>query len=81
MAYFPTPSMAQAAGLSMEEYWQEIIHACFLDETNPKQRRKEVFAQIHSYRDKLTAMDIESLHILGDDVDLTIRVGAERRWL
>ena len=81
LAYFPTPSMAQAAGLSMEEYWQEIIHACFLDEANPKEKRKQVFAQIHRYRDKLSAMDVESLRILGDDVDLTIRVGADRKWL
>ena len=81
LAYYPTKSMADAAGLTMKEYREEIIHACFLDEINPKEKRKEVFTQLHSYRDKLSDMNIKSLYIRSKDVDLKIKIGSDRKWL
>ena len=35
LGLYGTPAMAAEAGLSEEEYWQQIIDACFLDDEDP----------------------------------------------
>ena len=42
LGLYGTPAMAAEAGMSEEEYWQQIIHACFLDEEDPIARWREV---------------------------------------
>jgi aminopeptidase len=39
---YGTEAMAKEAGLSLEEYWNQIISACFLDEADPVQKWKEI---------------------------------------
>lgn len=81
LGLYGTPAMAAEAALSEEEYWQQIIDACFLDEDQPIARWQEVSAQITEYVDKLTALSIERLHIEGEDVDLWITMGERRQWM
>lgn len=78
---YATQSMADEVWLSLEEYWQEIIKACFLDHDDPIVKRKEVAAQIEETRKKLTDMHIEKVHVVGEDVDLHIQLWANRKWL
>jgi aminopeptidase len=73
--------MAAEAGLSEQEYWDQIIHACFLDEDDPIARWREVSEQIDDYKQRLGALDIDRLHILGEDVDLEITLGEARQWV
>ena len=35
LGLYGTPAMAAEAGLSEEEYWEQIVHACFLDDAGP----------------------------------------------
>src|SRR5579862_2722549 len=35
LALYGTPSMAKEAGLSLEDYWEQIIDACYLDRPDP----------------------------------------------
>jgi aminopeptidase len=81
LCLYGTPSMAAEAGLSLEEYWEQIIEACYLREEDPVARWKAVQKQIEDIRDKLDALPIDTLHIKGDDVDLHISIGANRKWL
>ncbi len=81
LCLYGTPSMAAEAGLSLEEYWEQIIEACYLREDDPVAKWKAVQKQIEDIKDKLDALPIETLHIKGDDVDLHIRIGANRKWL
>ena len=62
--------MADEAGLSLEEYWEQIIEACYLREDDPVMKWKAVQKEIEEIKDKLDALEIEKLHIKGDDVDL-----------
>ncbi len=80
LALYGTPAMAKEVGLSEEEYWQEIIKACFLDEADPIKKWREVAGQIDAYKDKLNKLDIKTLHIEGKDIDLTISMGEKRLW-
>jgi aminopeptidase len=81
LGLYGTPAMAAEAGLSQEEYWRQIIDACFLDEADPIARWREVAAQIGECVDWLNSLPIERLHVVGADVDLWLSVGERRQWV
>lgn len=81
LCLYGTQSMADEAGLPLEDYWEQIIEACYLRDDDPVATWKKVQAQIEEIKDKLDALPIENLHIKGEDVDLNIRISANRKWL
>lgn len=81
LCLYGTQSMADEAGLSLEEYWEQIIEACYLRENDPVVKWKTVQKEIEHIKDQLDALEIEKLHIKGDDVDLHIQIGEHRKWL
>jgi aminopeptidase len=81
LGLYGTPAMAAEAGSSEEEYWEQIVDACFLNEEDPIARWREVSAQIGEYVARLNALPIESLHVEGADVDLRVTLGEQRRWV
>ncbi len=81
LCLYGTQSMADEAGLSLEEYWEQIIEACYLREDNPVEKWKSVQKEIEDIKDKLDALPIETLHIEGGDVDLHVKIGDNRKWL
>jgi aminopeptidase len=81
IALYGTEGMAAEARLTIEEYWEQIIAACFLDEEDPKAQWRSVATRIESNIAALDAMEIERLRMRGADVDLTLTVGERRRWL
>ncbi len=76
-----TEAMAAEAGISLEQYWEQIIHACFLDDPDPIGRWRETTGTIHEYRDWLSSLPIERLHLEAEGTDLWLTMGANRRWL
>lgn len=81
LALFGTEAMAKEAHMTLEEYWQQIINACFLDLDDPIAKWKEINIQIHDYENKLNKLHIEWLHVEGPDVDLKVKLGNKRKWL
>ncbi len=81
LCLYGTQSMAEEAGLSLEEYWEQIIEACYLREADPVQKWKQVQQEIETIKDKLDALQIERLHIKGEDVNLYVQIGKNRKWL
>jgi aminopeptidase len=81
LCLYGTQSMADEAGLSFEEYWEQIIEACYLREDDPVAKWKTVQQEIERIKDKLDALQIETLHIRGEDVDLHVKIGENRKWL
>lgn len=80
LALYGTKEMAKEANLSLKDYWQQTIKACFLDEKNPIAKWKKVFTELENYRQKLNKMEIEKVHVLGPDVDLWVKIGEKRSW-
>jgi aminopeptidase len=76
-----TEAMAAEAGLSVESYWEQIIHACFLDDPAPVTRWRETLETIHRYRDWLSSLPIERLHLEAEGTDLWLTMGERRRWV
>jgi aminopeptidase len=81
LGLYGTPGMAAEAGMSVEEYWEQIIHACFLDSDEPLVRWREVGERLERTRQWLDSLQIERLHVEGEDADLWVSVGERRRWL
>ena len=81
LGLYGTAAMAAEAGMSEEQYWEQIVHACFLDHADPIARWRDVNAQITDYKDRLNALEIDHLHVQGDDVDLIVSLGESRQWV
>ncbi|CAN5677044.1 hypothetical protein BH10BAC2_BH10BAC2_02750 [soil metagenome] len=81
LCLYGTQSMADEAGLTLEDYWEQIIEACYLREDDPVTKWKQVQQEIEIIKDKLDALEIEKLHVKGDDVDLVVQIGKHRKWL
>ncbi|HLJ03786.1 MAG TPA: aminopeptidase [Solirubrobacteraceae bacterium] len=81
LASYGTEAMAREAGLSLEEYWEQIIRACFLDEEDPKRAWAEIQGKLDEITGHLNSLPIDRLHVQGEDADLWITVGEERCWV
>ena len=80
LALWGVQAKADEVGLSLKDYWQQIIKACFLDEADPVAKWREVFAMQESIKKKLNDMRIEYVLVKGEDVDLRVKIGADRIW-
>jgi aminopeptidase len=76
-----TEAMAAEAGATIEQYWEQITKACFLDDPDPIARWRETLDAIHGYRDWLNSLPIDRLHLEAQDIDLWITMGEKRRWI
>lgn len=81
LASFATPAMAEDVGLSLEQYWQQIIDACYLDLADPIGKWREIFEEQERLKKVLNDMKIERVHVVGEHIDLWLTVGATRQWL
>ncbi|OGL24357.1 thermophilic metalloprotease (M29) superfamily [Candidatus Saccharibacteria bacterium RIFCSPHIGHO2_01_FULL_48_12] len=81
LALYGTPSMAKEAALPLEQYWQQIIKACYLDYANPIEQWRRLMAEAEKTARKLSNLSIKTLHIKGQDVDLNITLGEKRKWV
>jgi aminopeptidase len=81
IALYGTPAEAAEAKLSEKEYWNQIIKACFLDQSNPVGKWKAVQKSLQSYVHKLNRMKIDKVHVTGPDANLWIKIGEKRQWL
>lgn len=78
---YGTEAMAADVGMTLEEYWWEIINACFLDQEDPIAKWKEVFTSMEDIRQKLNNLNIDKVHIEWENIDLHIKIWEKRQWL
>jgi aminopeptidase len=81
LCLYGTQSMADEAGLTLDEYWEQIIEACYLREDDPVAKWQQIQREIDEIKNKLDALEIEKLFIKGDGLDLEVKIGANRKWL
>ncbi len=80
LALWGVQAKADIVGLTLKEYWQQIISACFLDAEDPVAEWRTVHELQSQIQKNLNALKIESLHIVGPHADLTVQLGPERIW-
>ena len=74
IALYGTEAMAKEAHMTLEEYREQIINACFLDDADPIAKWKEVFAYQETIKAKLNTLKIQSVHLTGEDIDLIVKI-------
>jgi aminopeptidase len=80
LCLYGTQSAADEAGITLEEYWEQIIEACYLRETDPVLKWQQTQVEIKNIIEKLNALQIEKVHMTGQDIDLHILIGEHRQW-
>ena len=81
LGLYATEHMARDVGMSLKEYWNQIIKGCYLNDPNPVKRWKQTFAEIERLKKKMNNLKIAKLRVEAKDTDLTIGVDANRKWL
>ena len=81
IALYGTDAMAKEAGMTLKEYWKQIINACYLDEADPVAKWNSINKTVQGTAKKLTNLRIQSVQVVGEDVDLTLGIGSNRKWL
>ncbi|MGH7156576.1 MAG: aminopeptidase [Candidatus Saccharimonadales bacterium] len=78
---YGTESLAKEAGMSLEEYWKQIIQGCYLDKPNPITEWRKITEETRRVAKKLSGLMIDKVHVEGKDVDLWIKIGQDRKWM
>ncbi|MEF3279901.1 MAG: aminopeptidase [Elusimicrobiota bacterium] len=78
---YPTEELARHARLSLKDYTEQIIKACFINEKNPVKKWEEVFKNISEIKKWLNSMGIEDVNILSPNIDINIKIGEKRKFL
>jgi len=71
---------ADEVGLSMEDYWEQIIKACYLDKADPVAEWQKISQFQDRVKKALDEMKIEYVTVKGQDLDLKVRIGEKRKW-
>lgn len=78
---FPTSELARNAKLSLEQYANQVIKACFLDEDDPVAKWKSIYKEAIAIKKWLSGMDVSYYHVQSENVDLKIERGSKRKWI
>jgi aminopeptidase len=81
LALWGTEAMAKEAGMSLKEYWHEIIVGCYLDKQDPVKEWQRIQKEQDRLKKTLDAMKIQSVKVEAERIDLTVGVGSNRAWL
>ncbi len=81
LCIYPTKALADAAGMTIENYADKISEACFLKEKNPVELWEKLSKKSSILKSRLMALEIDSFHIESENTDLIIKNGKKRKWL
>ncbi len=80
-AVYPTWALARLAGMPLEVYGRQVVHACMLQYGTPLTNWKLLRGKMQSVADWLNSMDMVSLRVRSKNMDLLLQVGASRKWV
>jgi len=77
----PTEDMAKKAGMSLNDYTEQLIRACYLDERQPVETWMSVYREVGKIKAWLNRLPVRAFSIASESVDLRITPGAMRKWI
>lgn len=77
----PTPEPARQAGLSLRQYTEQIVKACYLDFDEPVAEWNRIYKEVGSIKKWLNGLEIRYIQVQSGNTDLRITPGEQRRWL
>lgn len=81
LCMLPTPELAKHAKLSMKDYTDQIIKACWLHRRDPVAHWQDIYKNAQQVKRWLNRMSVAHYHIQSANVDLKITPGAKRQWI
>ena len=81
LCMYPTPALAKHAGITLRQYTNQIIRACFLDRKSPLIEWRRIHRQAQQIKKWLGKFKIKRLQIESAGVDLTVYPGKMRQWV
>jgi aminopeptidase len=81
LALYGTAGAAHEAKLTIEEYWEQIIKACYLNTGDPIKEWKKTFVEVEKIVKALNQMPIDKIRVQAKDTDITYTLGAKRAWM
>jgi aminopeptidase len=81
LCVYPTSELARHAGLTVEEYSEQIINACSLKKTDPVAWWKNIYNDAQSIKKWLNSMKVIRYIIESEHVDLKVTPGLKRKWV
>jgi len=81
LCMLPTSELAKHAKLSLKEYTNQIIKACYLDKTDPANAWETIFKNAKSLKKWLNSLQVKTYQVESKNCNLTITPGEGRRWI
>ena len=81
LCLYPTPALAEKAGMSLDDYAAQVAKACHLNQAQPEKDWQAFYTQAQDIKAKLAGLDIDSYHIESAGTDLVVAHGEKRRWV
>ena len=81
LCLYPTPELAEKAGMSIDEYTQEVVQAVYLNDYDPAFLWERLYEMSSRIKKWLDSLEIKFLHIHSENTDLWVDPGKERNWL
>ncbi len=77
----PTEELARQARLSLKDYTDQIVRACYLDKRDPVGEWARIYEEVGAIKKWLNRLPIRELHIESENMDIRVTPGAKRKWL
>ena len=77
----PTNELAKWAKLSMRQYANQIIKACYLDTKYPVKEWKMIYKDALAVKKWMNTMEVKYYHVQSKNIDLKITPGRKRKWI
>ncbi len=78
---FTTKELARHAKISMKEYSNQIIKACYLNKASPVSHWESIYQNAMSIKKWLNNMKVKSFSVESKGIDLEITPGEKRKWI
>lgn len=78
---YPTQALAEASGMTLEEYAHAVLRACWLNMPDPVREWRRLHREVSEICAWLDGLGIARLHVESADVDLTVPMGENRRFV
>ena len=80
LGYVPTIASAAQSGISLVEFWDEIVTTCYLNEPDAASKMKQLIAQTSAIESAINALNITHLHVTGPNANLHIGLVPQARF-
>ena len=77
----PTEELAKQAKLTLEQYTEQVIKACYLDQPDPVKAWETVYNDAMDIKKWMNSMDVAHYHVESARTDLKITPGEQRKWI